>query len=168
MGVTNLVGSLGINVNSYLIIDASVDLTDVSSIVVIGQVYLQLIAYLSTVDNNVDLSYTDLITTLMHLDYTVNMEVEIVSLIGNTVRLKGEFKDFDGVLTAVDNVVLKVYDGYKKQVGEDVPLVATEIGKYQYDYVIPNDVVGPLYYEFKGELSGNPILGRAIIDYAWV
>ena len=42
----------------------------------------------------------------------------------------------------MDNPVLKIYNGYKTQIGTDVALTATETGKYQYDYTIPDDVIG--------------------------
>ena len=89
-------------------------------------------------------------------------------LIGNTVRLKAEFRDFNGEYVSPENVVLRIYDGYKKQVGEDIPVLPSDVGKYQYDYVIPDDVIGPLYFEFVGTLEGLPILGRAAIDKRWI
>ncbi len=89
-------------------------------------------------------------------------------LIGDTIRLKGEFKDFNGVYVDPDDVVLKIYAGNKKQYGEDITPVRTGLGKYQYDYVVPEDVIGPLYFEFSGKIDGKPILGRATIDRRWV
>ena len=89
-------------------------------------------------------------------------------LIGDTIRLKGEFKDFDGVYVDPANVALKIYAGNKKQLGEDITPDRVGLGKYQYDYVIPGDVIGPLYFEFSGEIDGKPILGRATIDKRWV
>ena len=91
-----------------------------------------------------------------------------MSLIGNTVRLKAEFKDFSGEHVSPDNVKLRIYDGYKKQVGEDIPVSPIDVGKYQYEYVIPGDVIGPLYFEFVGTIGGLPVLGRATIDKRWV
>jgi len=88
-------------------------------------------------------------------------------LIGDTIRLKAEFKDFNGEHVSPENVYLRIYDGYKKQVGEDILVLPSDVGKYQYDYVIP-DVIGPLYFEFVGTLEGLPILGRATIDKRWV
>jgi len=89
-------------------------------------------------------------------------------LIGNTVRLKSAFRDFNGKLVSPENVILRIYAGYKNHVGEDIPVLPSEVGKYQYDYVIPDDVIGPLYFEFVGTLEGLPILGRAIIDKRWI
>ena len=89
-------------------------------------------------------------------------------LIGDTIRLKAEFKGFNGELVSPENVNLRIYDGYKKQVGEDIPVLPSDVGKYQYDYVIPGDVIGPLYFEFAGTVGGLPILGRATIDGRWI
>ena len=87
-------------------------------------------------------------------------------LIGNTVRLKAEFKDFNGEHVSPENVILRIYNAYKKQVGEDIPVSPSDVGKYQYDYVIPG-VVGTLYFEFVGTIGGLPVLGRATIDKKW-
>jgi len=46
----------------------------------------------------------------------VKLGVEQMSLIGNTVRLKAEFKDFNGEHVSPENVVLRIYNGYKQQV----------------------------------------------------
>ena len=89
-------------------------------------------------------------------------------LIGDTIRLKAEFKDFNGEHVSPENVILRIYNGYKKQVGEDIPVLPSDVGKYQYDYVIPKDVIGLLYFEFVGTIGGLPILGRATIDKRWI
>jgi hypothetical protein len=88
-------------------------------------------------------------------------------LIGNTVRLKAEFKDFNGEYVSPENVILRIYDAYKKQVGEDIPVSPSDVGKYQYDYVIPG-AVGTLYFEFVGTIGGLPVLGRATINKKWI
>ncbi len=90
-----------------------------------------------------------------------------MALIGNTVRLKAEFKDFNGEYVSPENVILRIYDGYRKQIGEDIPVSPIAVGKYQYDYVIP-DVVGTLYFEYVGTIGGLPILGRAAVDKKWI
>lgn len=89
-----------------------------------------------------------------------------MSLINNTVRLKAEFRDFDGTLVMPDNVKLRIYDGTRKQIGEDISVEPDQNGIYWYDYIVP-EVMGRLYFEFSGELNGNPILGRSIIDVRW-
>ena len=120
--------------------------------------YTQLIITMSIQERQIDLSTQE---------REVKLGVEQMSLIGNTVRLKAEFKDFNGEHVSPENVNLRIYDGYKKQVGEDIPVLPSDVGKYQYDYVIP-DVIGPLYFEFVGTIGELPILGRATIDKRWI
>src|SRR5690606_40418688 len=45
----------------------------------------------------------------------VKLEVEQMPLIGNTVRLKAEFKDFNGEYVSPENVILRIYDGYRSE-----------------------------------------------------
>jgi len=103
----------------------------------------------------------------------VKLEVEQLPLIGNTVRLKGEFRDFpeagsmEGQLFDPDNVVLKIYTN-RKQLGDDIIPERIDKGRYQYDYVIPYDVSGYLYFEFCGKVADKPVLGRAGLERLWV
>ena len=90
-----------------------------------------------------------------------------MSLSSYTVRLKAEFRDFDGVLTSPTGVVLKVYDKQKVQIGTDISVTATSTGLFQYDYTLPSDA-NPVYYEFKGTLNTKPILGRAQLPVTWI
>lgn len=89
-------------------------------------------------------------------------------LIGDTVRLKAEFKDFDGEYRSPENVKLKIYDNAKNQIEDDIDVEPYEIGKYRYDYTISNKGVGPIVVEFQGELDSKPILGRITLDRKWV
>lgn len=114
------------------------------------------------------LSIQDSNVVLSAQEQKVLLEVEILSLINNTVRLKAEFRDFDGKIAVPDNVKLKIYDGTREQMGEDISILPDAQGKYWHDFVIPDNVVGQIYFEFIGTLSGNPILGRSIIDIRWV
>ena len=89
-----------------------------------------------------------------------------MALTGNTIRLKAEFKTFDGVLVSPDNVKLKIYSD-RNDLLEEINVEPISTGKYQYDYTIPNDI-GPIYFEFNGTLEGKPILGRMKLDRKWV
>ena len=51
---------------------------------------------------------------------------------------------------------------------QNQPALPSDVGKYQYDYVIPGDVIGPIYFEFAGTMEGLPVLGRATIDKRWI
>ena len=92
-----------------------------------------------------------------------------MALIGNTVRLKVEFKTFDGVLVNPENVKLRIYSGSNKKNGllEEINVEPIEEGKYQYDYTIPEGL-GFLYFEFSGILEGKPILGRMKLERKWI
>lgn len=88
-------------------------------------------------------------------------------LIGDTVRLKAEFKDFDGEYISPDDVKLKIYDG-SKQVIEEISVAPYEIGKYQCDYTVVGGYPDPFYYEFTGMLGDKPVLGRSELKRKWV
>jgi hypothetical protein len=113
-------------------------------------------------------SLDERIASLSMQEPAVKLEVELLPLIGNTVRLKAEFRDFDGNLFSPNNVRLRLYDGRKQQIGEDIPLTPIAEGRYEYDYVLSEGVLARVYYEFIGELEGKPILGRARLDRRWV
>lgn len=92
-------------------------------------------------------------------------------LIGDTIRLKGEFKDFNGELTDIENPKVVVYDSNR-----EVILVAEPervgVGKYQYDLIVPDYKEAgkqkePLVFEFSGSLEGKPIVGRASFERVW-
>ena len=92
-------------------------------------------------------------------------------LIGNTIRLKGEFKDFNGELTDIENPKVVVYDSKRKVILDAEP-ERIEEGKYQYDLIVPDYKEAgkqnePLVFEFSGELDGKPIVGRASFERVW-
>lgn len=86
--------------------------------------------------------------------------------VGDTVRLKAEFRNFEGELVEVMFPELNIYDASRKKLDSFEPTEEKE-GKYYHDYTIPN-IPGPIYFEFKGELDGKPIVGRSVIDKEWV
>lgn len=92
-------------------------------------------------------------------------------LIGNTIRLKGEFKDFNGEYQDVNNPKVVVYDSKRKVILDAEP-ERIEEGKYQYDLIVPDYKEAgkqnePLVFEFSGELDGKPIVGRASFERVW-
>jgi hypothetical protein len=87
-------------------------------------------------------------------------------LIGDTIRLKGEFKGFDGEYVDPDDVKLVVYDGQQKEVAEVTP-THDDTGKYYHDYVIPEGRTSTMYFEYIGTLGGMPILGRKSFERKW-
>ena len=64
-------------------------------------------------------------------------------MVGDTIKLTAEFTDFNGIKFTPNDVKLRIYDGYRKQIGEDIPVLPDGDGKYQHDYVVPSDAVGP-------------------------
>lgn len=86
--------------------------------------------------------------------------------VGNTVRLRAEFRDFDGNLVEPDDVTVTVYDQNKDSLVSE-PGVMEEPGKYYYDYVITRGNDMPVAFEFKGFIDGKPILGRQLISLQW-
>ena len=86
-------------------------------------------------------------------------------LIGDTIRLKGEFKDFNGKLTDIENPKVVVYDSKRKVILDAEP-ERVEKGKYQYDLIVPDYKEAgkqnePLVFEFSGEIGGQPVVGSS-------
>lgn len=77
---------------------------------------------------------------------------------GNTVRLTGNFYDWEDNPADPEGVTLIIYDNRRIKISEVTPN-RVNVGEYQYDYVAEKE--GSYYYEFKGNLSGNPSLNRA-------
>jgi len=92
-----------------------------------------------------------------------------MALIGNTVRLKAEFRDYEGMLMDPDpeSVRLTLYDGRRKRIGESIIPERVETGIYRHEHVVTGDDLRPVYFEFAGTAGGMPILGRAILESEW-
>ena len=92
-------------------------------------------------------------------------------LIGDTIRLKGEFKDFDGNLTDIEEPKVVVYDSKRKVILDAEP-ERIEEGKYQYDLIVPDYPEAgkrnePLVFEFSGKIGGQPVVGRSSFERMW-
>ncbi|WP_003545433.1 hypothetical protein [Desulfotomaculum nigrificans] len=91
-----------------------------------------------------------------------------MALINDTVRLKVNFKTFDGTAVDPTNITLKIYDD-KKQLIETISIDDTNklnVGVYFYDYIIPSGEED-LYIEFQGLLNNKPIVTRKILRRSW-
>jgi len=86
---------------------------------------------------------------------------------GDTVRLKAEFRDFDGNLISPDDVKLTLYDE-KREVVAEYDLVPLSEGVYRYDYIIPENEGSLMYYEFRGLVHGFPTIGRGRFVKGWL
>ena len=92
-------------------------------------------------------------------------------LIGDTIRLKGEFKDFDGNLTDIEEPKVVVYDSNREVILAAEP-ERVGVGKYQYDLIVPDYKEAgkqkePLVFEFSGQLGGQPVVGRSSFERVW-
>lgn len=87
-----------------------------------------------------------------------------MAIVGDTVKLKAEFKDFDGTLTSPDDVKLIVYD-WNKEIIEEYTVSPVEEGKYEQAYTIKD--TGAAYFEFSGQIDGYPVARRCYFERRW-
>jgi hypothetical protein len=93
-------------------------------------------------------------------------------LIGDTVRLKVEFKDYDGNYIDPTSVKLNIYEEKTKKLLTTTPIALDSTNKqdtgiYFYDYTIPQGLT-TLVYEFTGIYNTKAITARAILTREWV
>lgn len=91
------------------------------------------------------------------------MEKMNTYIAGNTVKLEGEFRNFEGNLVNVQFSKVIIYDFKYNKIGEfnlgDSNKVSD--GKYLYNFV--TDKTPKKYiYEFYGELNGLPAIDRGM------
>ena len=92
-------------------------------------------------------------------------------LIGNTIRLKAEFRNFNGELIDIENPKVVVYDSNREVILSAEPERVGE-GKYQYDLIVPDYKEAgkqkePLVFESSGEIGGQPVVGRSSFERVW-
>lgn len=90
-----------------------------------------------------------------------------MAIIGDTIKLQAEFYNWNGELASPENVILKIYNMRKQQIGENIIPSLVQTGKYEYDFTIPSLSGNMFYYEFSGVLEGTPIVSRKQIDNLW-
>lgn len=90
---------------------------------------------------------------------------------GDSIKLKAEFKTFDGIYADPTNITLKIFEPYGL-INELITITSeenkTDVGKYEYLYTIPE--LAPdnsklpdtmtIYYEFSGLLENLIIKGQ--------
>jgi len=133
--------------------------------------YKQLIIGLSVQERQISLSVQERQIGLSVQEYKVKLEVEGMPLIGDTIRLKGEFKDLDGNLTDIEEPKVVIYDNRRNVIKEATP-TKTGTGIYYYDLVVPDYPEAgkrnePLVFEFSGQLGGQPVVGRSSFERMW-
>lgn len=82
---------------------------------------------------------------------------------GNTVRVKGTYKNNAGQPTDPSLPTVRIYDSNYDLITEVSLSDANKVGTgvYQYDYTIPAGKAHAIYYyEFYGEVTGVPALNR--------
>ena len=142
-------------------------IVDISTIGYGHRRFEPIVVHMSILERTPMLTISKRTSTLTVMERKVSLEVEMLSLVGNTVRLKAEFTDFNGELVDVMDATLTVYEGKNKVLVEVTPERLSE-GVYFYDYIVPEFSGGSLYFEFKGMLDGKPILGREPLERSWV
>lgn len=88
--------------------------------------------------------------------------------VGNTVRLTCSFSDFEGKIVSPQIVKIIIYDVlYKKleefSLDENGKLAD---GRYYFDYVPIKS--GRFYYEWYGEIAGNPAIKREFFEVSFI
>lgn len=88
-------------------------------------------------------------------------------IIGNTVRIIGEFVTWNGSHADATNPKLIIYDEMIVIATIDLTSFKIAVGKYLYDYTVP---VGsrPVTFELNGILEGEPIIGRIQQSREWI
>lgn len=89
-----------------------------------------------------------------------------MAIIGDTIKLQVEFYDWDGNLATPTATTLKIYDIRKTEILQATPILVG-VGKYEYEYTIPQLPGNMFYYEFSGILEGAPIVSRKKFDNIW-
>lgn len=94
-----------------------------------------------------------------------------MATVGNTIRLRAEFRTFDGTLTSPNNVELTIYDYRRDVLIGPIPISidnAVSEGIFEYDYTIISGTSMVIYYQFSAILEGTPIVARGKIPVSWV
>lgn len=79
-----------------------------------------------------------------------------MAIMGGTVKIRAEFKNFEGTYQDPTDIVFRVYSDKYNQIGEDVPITSTyKIGTGIYEYPFQIPVLKTPSSELTCELSGN-------------
>ncbi|MDQ0976622.1 hypothetical protein QFZ31_006674 [Neobacillus niacini] len=87
--------------------------------------------------------------------------IDYIYLTGSTVRLSATFTDIEGANKDPDLVKVVIYDYKFIKLEEFVLGVPNRmgLGEYVFDYTAPM-AEKKIYFEFYGEIDGNPVLDR--------
>lgn len=87
---------------------------------------------------------------------------------GNTIRLTCSFFGFDGKPANPQIVRVIIYDVLYKKIKEVTLTETNKIkdGEYYFDYIPTKE--GRVYYEWYGEIAGNPSIKRGTIEAKFI
>lgn len=86
--------------------------------------------------------------------------------IGDTIRLTGEFRGWDGNLADPDEAKVIIYDSQYNEIAEYTPN-KLETGKYYLDYIVPFGKTNVMYFEYKGISGDMPQARRRKFERIW-
>lgn len=92
-------------------------------------------------------------------------------LVGNTVRLEANFKDFGGLPVNPQIVKIRIYNQKFEVINEvSVPFKqGSPTGSFTFDYIVPQNFLNQrVYYEWYGEISGSPSLNRGSFKVVFI
>lgn len=92
-----------------------------------------------------------------------------MALVGDTIKLRMEFRDFNGVLFDPTTITITTYQNYDDVLENiNVPLGSkVSTGIYEYLYTVPAGD-GPLTYEVKGVVGTTNSVVRKKLPREWV
>lgn len=92
-----------------------------------------------------------------------------MALVGDSVRLLVQFKTCEGVSIEPQAITLTIYDNAQVEVitiPED-ELVREGIGKYYYDFIVPDELIEYFIFEYAGLHNNKPILSRGKVNISF-
>ncbi|ADL07752.1 hypothetical protein [Thermosediminibacter oceani] len=84
-----------------------------------------------------------------------------MALVGDTIRLYVEFRNFENEKIDPSNINLQILDEQGQEI-ENITIDSSnklDVGKYFYDYVVPEGT-GDLYFVFSGICNNKPIKAK--------
>lgn len=94
-----------------------------------------------------------------------------MALIGDTIRLIVRFRNFSGNPVNPIDVKLRILDGDSFEEIESITVTdenKTDVGVYEYDYVVPEGDSKFLVYEYSGTYNDKPVLTRGSFHRAFI
>jgi hypothetical protein len=93
-----------------------------------------------------------------------------MSLINNTIRINGEFIDFDGNYGTPSSLTLEIWeqnDHNSFGIFSGSSIYSNSTGIYYMPFTVP-DGIGNLLYQWTAVLNGYPMVNRGVISREWL